>query len=509
MTDRQFSVFTGLALAGALLSLVLLAARFASAISISEPLQLQTSGDEFSSHFAIWRHIQGLPVYTDRFSPPFSFSIYNWLFYDSYGRLTAAVLGVLSLGEPWIPTIGRLISLAAMVVGMVAAHLAFVRAAAAMNQKSQLLCLAFAVLVMAGPLVGFWNVTVRSDLWARTFEAVAVAAFLAEYPRRRWAAVLWAVPFAYFAWAFKQGNVFAAGAIGLFLLVRRDWKSLAMLAILLPALWGATLFFGEPQYVYNVLLRDVPYLGGAGHMFRNLVNFGVKTGPMLFLLAGVLVVVLVDRKRRAALWRRDAFVLGVAGSLCAAVLTLPASSYRGGAENYYFTLSFFMALAAVASLPVMLATNDTARSRVLTAGSAGWATLIVAIGLVLAGTVGVVDVRPQHVANMQKKRCLDGLPRPLFVDSPLLSLPWMTPGNEPWVISYVYEDDRRAGHAFKEGGVGGLIAKGRFNVMALQKSGRGSPAAFDGASLSDYRLVDDAEAARRGCPDFYLFFKKS
>lgn len=501
---RLFAVF---ALVGAGFSLALLAARMMSAISLNEPLQLQTTGDEFAIHFAIWRYIQGLPVYTDRFSPPFSYAVYNWLFYEFYGVVTGAVLNLLSLEDAWLSTVARFISLAAMVVGMPAAYMVFVRASESDDRTSKLICLAFAVFVVAGPLIGFWNITSRSDLWARTLEIIAVAVFLAKYPRRRLAAVLWFVVFAYLAWAFKQGNVFAAGGVGFFLLARRHWKPLALLSVLLPTLWGTTILLGEPQYLHNMLLKDFPLFISVDRLVVNVINFVVKSGPVLLFLPALAVAAFLSRVPFSAFWRRDAFVVGIGGGLCAAVLAFPASAQTGGAENYYFTLSFFLTLLTVTSLPVIVEAGETVMQRVLSVGIIGWATLIAAITLVFTGAFGVIDTRQQHRFNISAKRCLDTLPRPLFVNNALLSLPWMTPGNYPWVIAYDYPKDRKYGRSFKEGGIGGLIEKGRFKVVALTKDGATPPTEYDGGSLSGYLLMEDEAVIRRTCPEFFIFFR--
>jgi len=506
--ERGLRLFAAFALAGAGMSLILLAVRIAGAMSLMEPLQLHTTGDEFTNHYAIWRHVQGLPVYTDRFSQPFYYAIYNWLFYEFYGDVTGAVLQLFLLSDPWLPTVGRFISLASMVVGVIAAYLVFVRAAETADWIVTLICLAFAVFVMAGPLIGYWNITVRADLWARTLETIGIAIFLAAYPRKPWTGLTWFIVLAYLAWAFKQSNVFAPGAVGLFLLARRDWKPAAVLAVGLPSLWAATIYFGEPQYVHNFLPSDLPLTFTGQRLLRNVVNFTVKSGPILLFLAGLVWVAFAVRRRFSDFWRSDAFVIGFSGALCTSALSFPASAQTGGAENYFFTLSFFMALIAAASLPILRRADGPVLGRVLMAGNAGWMTLITAIGLVLAGVTGVTDTRPQHIIYMAGARCLETLPRPLFVNNAMLSLPWITPNDVHWVRSFNYYDDRRSGNTFKEGGIGGLIASGRFKAIATQKTeGTPAPKEIDGGSLAGYRLAGKDETARRACKGFFLFFR--
>jgi hypothetical protein len=504
-SDRPFHLFVWLSVVGAALCLLLLAVRFYYAISFVEPMQVHTTGDEFSQFYAVWRQIQGLPVYTDRFSPPYYYAIYNFLFYHSYGLVTGFVLDLFSLKDAWVPTIARLISLASMFVGIVACYVCYLKACSSENGRFKTLSLAFAVFILAGPLIGYWNITVRSDLWARTLDIVGITLFIFHYPKDRWRAIIWICVFGYLAWAFKQGSVFSVGAVGLFLLVRRDWAPLCILSVALPAAWGITIFFGDPQYVYNFLLKDITVFFSFDRLVRNLLNFSVKMGPVLFFLGALVFVVVSTRNRMRLFWQSDIFALGCSGALCASVISIPGSSQLGGAENYFFTLSFFLGLMVCASLPILNEIGEQVWVKSIVAGNIGWVTLIIAIGLVLSGDTGVINLRSQHATYMSGKACLDTLARPLFVNNPYLSLPWISPNTENFVLSYTYLDDKNAGKAFKFGGVGGLISEGRFNMLAIQKGSEVPPHQVDGGDLRKYKLVDTSTSIHKPCKKFFIF----
>ncbi len=479
--DRIIHTYSWVAAGGAAACVVLLAVRMQGSISLAEPLHLQTSGDEVASLFAVWKAVYGQAVYTDRFHIPFSAAVYNWLFYEFYGTVTAAALRILDLGDAWLPTVARLVTLAGTVVGAAAAFWSFRVALPARQSSAAAIALAFAAFVVAGPLIGFWSITVRADVWAMTMEMVAVALFLLLYPRSRLAAVLAVAASAYLAWAFKQGSVFAAGGVGLFLLARRDWRSLAVLTVVLVAAWLITLRAGSQGYVATVFFSDYPLFFTVERGLRNLTNFAVKSGPSLLLLASVAVTVLASRPFRRAAWQSDPFVLALAGTACAAVITVPLSGQTGGAENYFFSFSFFLALLAVSVLGIAI--EGPSRALVLVA-AAGWVSIIVAVGAVLGGLTGVTDLRARHVHLAAHKRCLDTLPRPLFVYDRYLSLPWMTPGSQPFVLAYVYEVDRRMGRDFEGGGIGGMISDNRFAAVAVP--GAGTLSEVDGGSLDGY-----------------------
>jgi len=476
--------------------------RASSAISFSEPLQVQTTGDEFSNFFFIWKEIQGLTVYTSRFESPYVGNVYNWLFYTSYGAVISAVLSLFSLSDSWLPTVGRFMSFIAMVVGAVVAYTIYARVISAHDFTKKLLCLVVAVFVTFGPLMGFWVITVRADLWAMTFEICGIAFFLACYPTRRITAVILLALFVYIAWSFKQGSIYSAGGAAVLLLARRDWKPLIVLAVSLPVAWAITFLVGSDVWSDTILFKGYLLFYSVEHSVRVITNFAVKIGPILFFLLGLTVVAVKSRERRLSLWRSDAFILAAGASICAVFLSIPASVQTGSAENYFFTLSFFLSLMLMASLPILMQEGGVALKIPLWAGSAGWGSLCVAIGLVFFGIVGITDVSPQHERNMYMKNCTDTLPRPLFINHRYMGLPWMTPNNAHYVLSYIYEAERATGQAFEHGGIGGLIRKGHF-ASIVTPSPISPSAKIDGATLENYTPVDNPE-----CTGMSVFHKK-
>lgn len=477
---------TWVAAAGAVLCLALLAARTATVISFTEPLQVFTSGDEQSSLLALWRFVHGLDIYTDRHAVPFANIGYNWLYYQAYGAVAGVLQTIFDLDDAWLPSLGRWFTLVGAAVGGVAAYAAFRHLA---RGADGLLPAALAVFVAVGPVVGFWAITVRPDLWAAVWEVVGAALFLHLYPGRRGPAIIAAVACAYLAWAFKQSNIFLAGGVGLFLLARRDWAALAGLVGGLAVLWAATLFFGPEQYRQNILFTDFPLAFTIGRLGRNLGNFAVKSGPSLFTAIVFIATVAASGDIRRALWRDDAALFATAGCLAAA-LSIPASAQTGASESYYFSLSFFLALFALAGMKILTATGSRAATAAGLAMVAGWTTLAAALVLVLGGVTGVIDMRPQHARHMELKRCLDAVPRPLYVHDRYLSLPWMTPDNTPYVLAYIYETDRALGASFEHGGIGGMISSADFAAVVVR--GDSAPGELDGARLDGYRQVPTA-----------------
>ncbi len=117
----------------------------------------------------------------------------------------------------------------------------------------------------------------------------------------------------------------------------------------------------------------------------------------------------------------------------------------------------------------------------------GWAANIVAVGAVLFGVKGIVSVTSQHDFYSSVEKCAGALPKPVFIDNAYLSLPWMNPGKDHFVVSYSYPMDRNNGLAFERGGINGLIKEEYFGSLLLNGENRTS---YDDAPLDRYERLD-------------------
>ena len=480
---HSFRIISIISILGMLLGMALMALRIFNTVDFNEALQLVTSGAEWESMYAIWKVINGQQLYTDRLEIPYNAVVYNWLFYHSYAAFSGTILNLLTLGDQWLPTVGRFFSLFAITSGGYGAYCVFTRMYKSINVWTRVYCFAFAGYVAAGPMIGWWTFTARADLWAMALEIIAVAVFLKYYRSRPIAAVLSFSLLCYAAWSFKQINVYAVGAGGLFLLLNRDWKALFTLSGVMIFLWTATLLIGGPLYREAILFSDFTIIFAASQGAFNLSSLATKTTPSLTVLAALLLTYVLLPEKRRTLTGNDGVVLACCGIFVSALMAIPASFQTGAGDNYYFTLSFFMALAVVAGTAALMH-DGRLPTLIAPASILGWTIHIIAILMVLGGYKGVTDVRSQHVAHMARKQCLDKLPRPLFVDYSYFSLPWMTPGNEPFVISFQYLVERDAGKTFKQGGIGGLIDERHFNALAFIS--KATPKTYDGSDLKGY-----------------------
>lgn len=483
---------------GVVIALVLMIARAMGAISLSEPLLVVTSGAEMDSTLAFWKHIQGRPVFEDPHRVPFVASAYNWLYYAFYGEIGRAALNLLSLDMAWLPTIGRFVSLAWAGTGAILLYV-LLRRVAAKSPDMTGLAAPLAGFVFFGPFVGFWAISNNVELAATVCGLAGLLAIVALYDAKPTSAVVLATLFSYLAWSFKQTHVFLAVALVLFLLLRRDWKSLSITLLLHGAGWAAAILLGSEAYVKMLFFKGTDASLEVGRLWTNIVNFGVKSTP---LLAASVALLFLPKTPGGLLklLRRDTslgFIL-VCLVVCL-VLVVPMSAKQGASENYYFLLAVLLAVSAIVVVE-RNALSDGWRRRWHALTIAGWVAACVASSSVLAGYSGVISVRPWHDRFIVKRDCLKGMPAPVLpLGSLMLSLPWMTAQEPRFNLFYNYAYDRAAGRWFEEGGVAGLIRKRYFGTIAI---GAGGKPSFDGASFDGYTLASPS------CGDLDIYVRK-
>lgn len=466
---------------------LLLAVRLYFIVSFAEPLQIITSGDEQASLFSVWKAVNGLAVYTDPTRSPYAMSFFNGLFYFSYGLWSSFWLSMLSLTDSWLPTVGRFFTL----LGVVAAWFAMTRtlqiseARIRLDQDviSPLLAPACASVVCVGPLMGFWAFTVRPDLWALVFEIIAVLVFIRFYADRNLTAVLLAVVCLLFSWSFKQASVSVIGGVGLFLLLERQWRLLAIYTSIFFAAWACALYLGGELYRHSILFTQIQLEYSLAHSAKVWINGFAKSLPIIGPLALIFVIFVKDRAFRLLIlnnWICRFFLITLGGS---SILVFLLTIQNGSAENYLFTPLFLASGLLVSSY---------AAGRAQPGGIPAFnGVLLIATGtqavlccLVLAGVFGVLN--GSHREWVDTARCINQQAKPIFTEGTYLSLPWMTESVEPFVLSYTYARARKLGIPHEKGGIGGRIENGEFATLAISRNSAKDN--YDGADLQKYTL---------------------
>jgi hypothetical protein len=416
-----------------------------------------TNGGDALVLYPVWKAMHHLPVYDWPLSYPFTLSLYNYLFYYSYGWF----LRFIHAPDPATMTRGGLLTLAFVLLGAVAQG-SVVRRYLNLRGLASALAFLFALsLWVCTSLVGSWPFTVRPDLPAAALVMCALWAVLA---RPRFAYVYAGILF-YLAWSFKQSDVLILAAVCLCLLGGREWKPLLQLAGVFALLAALTIFLGTPQYRYNTLAAPAVSAYSLRHLFEMapkylIANLYWVLAPLAFLPA------FAARRRDRTL--RLLFVALVVSL----VFGVTAMDKVGALDNYLFE-----ALVAGSTL-LNIATWQIPGKFVTALIVFGCAQPAYQVLAMPSGTehphrFGIVRLATarQYAEAVVLRDRLTAMPKPLFTTSTVFSLPWFSNDDQApaLVVDHIYHDATRA--QCSDGCVEGMLARGEIPTVMLHTAG--------------------------------------
>lgn len=477
--------------ASLLVMLLLMGLRLYHGFSLEEPLQFITSGDEQSSLFAIWKFVNGLDVYSDPTVSPYSMSFFNALFYGAYGSWSSFWLSHLALADAWLPSVARLFTLLGTLAGWAAASTLLIAVTRRFSPTAEgpvrLIALLAAATLFAGPLMGFWAYTVRPDIWAFVFEVLALFVMIRTYGRNKDSAAVMAAVVLFVGWTFKQSAVSTVCGIGLFLLIEREWRALALYCAVYLGLCFATIFAGSDLYRESLFFAEIELVYSVSHAIKVWANSLAKTLPVYLPLSIVMFGLVTNadiRRQFLSHWVSRFFLIGFGTS--AGVMFL-LTLQDGSAENYTFAPHLFAAglLVSGANTLGAFVRLETALVRTWVGAALVHAVLCL---LVVTGIAGVLDpTRNAHPAWVETAQCINRHDKPIFAEGTYLALPWMVENAEPFVLSFLYPRARSLGIPHEKGGIGGRIDAGEFATLALATDRR--ERGYDGSRLDRYELT--------------------
>lgn len=396
-----------LTIAAAVLAIVLLACRVNSVVQAGT--WGQTSGFEAVSLNLVARTAIGLQPYGDleRDATP---ALFNGLFYLTYGTAARALS---PMRGPVAPL--RLLSLSVLAAATI---LLAVSIAGAFRRHgaggwSTVLGGAVAIVVLLGPFVGWWAVTVRPDAVVLALETCALLALrrsaAGHGPRWFLSASLCAI----FAWGFKQNAVTTGAVLLSIALIERRPARAAGLALAWAALALLVKRWAGPYYFFHI----VSMAASAQYSLANaLLQAGLAlrvAGPMLLLavLAAPRALAAGGRGRPTALVFLVALAIGSAQLL------------RVGASTNYL----FLAWTSGALLVIDEAGRIfESRWRWLLPLAAVHACVIGAAYLVAPDRVGRITLvsAAQRSAAVARSRVITEAAAPRFVQDNIDALPW-------------------------------------------------------------------------------------
>jgi hypothetical protein len=416
----------------------------------------EVGGGDTQMIYSVWKRIHALPVYEWPFAFPFSLSLYNYLFYDTY----AGFLKLIGIGDENIMVWGRLFTSVFAAVGATA-QWAIVRNRLGLKGARSLLCLLFALsLWVSTSLVGWWTLSIRPDMAAVALVTIAMW-FVVRQPRFGFA---FAGLFFYLAWSFKQSVFLTLAAVCLFLLFNKRWRDLSLMAAVFAILIAATLLFGTPEYRFNIL--------AAPKLVRefSLLNAwdGAKLGIVenaYWILAPLALLASAPRRAdRTVRLLTTIFVIAFLGGWA-------ALSKAGGSINY-----FLEAFAAGSTLLQMAIFTLPAR----------WVSALVFFGcLQPLGTLHPISLRggrqmfkPAPLATAAEfaeasalRDRLMQMKKPIFTTDDPFALPWVSSGGRypAFCVDRVLYQAART--HYQNGGMEGMLQRGEIPTVMLTSTG--------------------------------------
>jgi hypothetical protein len=478
MNQTLIRARTALFILALLTGLSVLSARWISSMDAvkAAPGTAETSGCEEESWLALWNHLNDRPVFRSATEAPFNFAYFNWGFYRSYG--TVAALANAQSDPLRIISVGR--SLTAF-LGLIAAVAWLMVCRRATNGEVFWPLLPWATFPIFGPITGWMLVTVRPDVGALMFDALAVGAVVMTRERGRTWGLLLAGVAGYAAWSFKISQVGGLCTIGCFLIWRRAWRDLVIFCLPVFTAMGVTIWLGGD--VYRHALFGSSFGQSPFHIINSLAAFKhfIPTGAPFFV--GIAVAVIwpfltgkfPQNSHRSNQTVSDAFAIGLIGSVLVTSMMALASSKTGSWTYYYMPATLPLALLGI--------TLAYRRDVLIPASSATAIVIVILQTGLLAGWWGKISIKESSEALGQRWSVFSELPEPRFSTDLRLNLPWLNPHSPPLVLAYDYHTLRAAGVQFDANGLGGIIEREELNALLLP-DWTGSN--FDGTSLIKY-----------------------
>jgi hypothetical protein len=459
------------------------------AISFVLPYTLLTTGCEEESIFSIWKFVAHQSVYTDPHRIPFASSYFNWGYYLIYGWVARACIYRFHLGDIWIPTIGRLVTIGCTFMTGATFRLALRFLAPGGMFARPLVAWSWTVIAALSPLVGFWSITVRPDVGALLFESAGLCAILAYLHKRNHAFIILAAILFYAGWAFKQSAVTVlVGSVVALLLLKR-WRAFVILSGVWWLIVVVTLVAGGRVYRECILFSQAHLSLVLSVGLENVLKATLRN-PLLLLSSAVILVsslknpsVLVSKPIELTIVSVALFSLFFYSVLCCKL---------GANTNYFIPVAWSAMLAVVPAFGRM-------NSRSILAGMTA-CSLFMLVGIVhsLIGPSINNDFRYSESAHIALAERLARLPGPAFVTERYADLPWVQRDSPHFVLAYAYDTDREAGVSFEDGGWEGLAQDGYFGtIVEASYVGPGFSLLFDARSdiepslLLKYKMVDE------------------
>jgi len=401
-------------------------------------LWLQMPNAEALNVYALWKLLNGHPLYESIGHPFLPFTPYNFLFYYSY----AAVMRVFGVTGPGLTFWARIPTLVSACAGAWILY----RTATALSRRLNgtadrvvIVLIAFIAWLGCG-VVGWSSLAVRPDLSAAaiTMGAVAVVLRAIVRPGSSWTLMLVASLLFALAWTFKHAYIASfVGTLMYTAVVRRRFSDLLALVVPYAAIVWIALTAGSAGYHYAIFgaqAKDPVRIHEAQFWLRA----GLLPNLMLWIVPAASAWDLLRCWRRDRVRPADEYVYLLAVSACVAAFTLLIIGKIGASEHYLIEANVLAALWT--GVAVSAWTRDPSGvGRLQLAVWTALPMLLFVVGLlthadVVQTTIGlrargdrlVLGVPGELERRQAIARRMGDLPAPIYIDDQALAEPWFS-----------------------------------------------------------------------------------
>jgi len=440
-----------------------------------------TSGGEGVIIHNVWKAAHGFDVYLFPDRDPFDITLYNYLFFFTYGRLSAWC----GMEGDALVTFCRFLTLSSAILGAFAQWRILGMALGIMNRRESAIVALLCFLTWYGTFyMNWWLVSVRPDVPAVALATTGLWLFLMSLRTgARWWPIIFAIIAFYAAWSFKQSVVWmlsgtVAGALSLIHCRRQAM----LLAVPTAIAFATTLVMGTEAYRYQIL--TAPALSPI--IFKDSVRrfFGLIPPLAIFWIFAALhpATRYIPMLRRSfvlpPLEEHGVIVQRILAVICIIAVTMGfiAIGKDGSGRNHLMeAVVAISSLAAIQLVQLMRIPHSPARTKII------WLAAILAATLCMrpihsAFSPELTGIRSGKnedvIRHQQLAAVMRDLPKPVFVRDDIQSQAWnSTDGKHPAVIlDPVYYFAAKKSNQLLGGGLPTLFTQQRFASILIAKN---------------------------------------
>lgn len=437
-----------------------------------------TTGEEGVVINGVWKAANGFPIYQMPDRDPFELSLYNYLFFWSYGGL-AAWLG---LDGDALVTFCRLLTLASAALGAFAQWRILVMALGSVTRRESAVIILLSLLTWYGTFyMNWWLVSVRPDVPAVALAMAGLWWFLASLRTgARWWPIIPAILAFYAAWAFKQSVVWTlTGAVAGALIVVTCRRQALLLAIPVAVAFAVTLALGTEAYRYQIVtaptLNRIIFLDSIDRFFALIpplalfwvfaaIPLAARGAPKLFRTPFV-----------SPLDEHGTIVRRILIVICAVTVPLGfiAVGKEGSGRNHLMEAVVALStLAAIHLIQIMRTADSPTRSKAL------WLAAVLGISLCLRPLHSALGAEWQGlrvgnnadvVWHRQLATFMRELPKPVYMTDEIQAQAWnSTTGDRPGqIVDAVYYFAAKRSDKLIGGGLPSMFSQRQFAAILI------------------------------------------